>query len=103
MGFFPLKILKLRIEDLEREKSQLNTKMEYLEKELVEKNDKIVTLQVQLESSMDKCDSLEKQATPIKSSDAETQYSFIDEALEEVRASEIRERESLAHRLDTNM
>jgi len=120
--------LKLRIEDLEREKaqlnsgvkvreteasnfandlkmetSQLNTKMEYLEKELVEKNDKIVTLQVQLESSMDKCDSLEKQATPIKSSDAETQYSFIDEALEEVRASEIRERESLAHRLDTNM
>ena len=120
--------LKLRIEDLEREKaqlnsgvkvreteasnfandlkmetSQLNTKMEYLEKELVEKNDKIVTLQVQLESSMDKCDSLEKQATPIKSSDAETQYSFVDEALEEVRASEIRERESLAHRLDTNM
>jgi len=120
--------LKLRIEDLEREKvelssgvkvreteasnfandlkietSQLNTKMEYLEKEIVEKNDKIVTLQVQLESIMEKCDSLEKRATPVKSNDVATQFLFIDEALEEVHGRDQRERESLAHRLETNL
>lgn len=120
--------LKLRIEDLEREKvelssgvrvreteasnfandlkletSQLNTKMEYLEREVTEKNDKIVTLQVQLESIMDKCDALEEKATLIKSSEVSTQYMFVDEALEEIKASEKRERESLAHRLETNL
>jgi len=120
--------LKLRIEDLEREKvelssgvkvreteasnfakdlkletSQLNTKIEYLEKELVEKNDKIVTQQVQLESIMEKCDALEEQATPKLSSDVTTQYTFVDEALEEIRASENRERESLAQRLESNL
>lgn len=120
--------LKLRIEDLEREKvelssgvkvreteasnfandlkietSQLNTKMEYLEKEIVEKNDKIVTLQVQLESIMEKCDSLEKRATPVKSNDVATQFLFIDEALEEVHGRDQRERDSLAHRLETNL
>jgi len=120
--------LKLRIEDLEREKvelssgvkvreteasnfandlkletSQLNTKIEYLEKELVDKNDKIVTQQVQLESIMEKCDALEKQATPKISSDVTTQYTFVDEALEEIRSSENRERESLAQRLESNL
>lgn len=120
--------LKLRIEDLEREKvelssgvrvreteasniandlkletSQLNTKMEYLEREVAEKNDKIVTLQVQLESIMDKCDALEEKATSIKTIDVSTQYMFVDEALEDVKESEKRERESLAHRLETNM
>eukprot|EP00092_Neocalanus_flemingeri_P001825 GFUD01001946.1.p1 GENE.GFUD01001946.1~~GFUD01001946.1.p1 ORF type:complete len:327 (-),score=109.85 GFUD01001946.1:110-1090(-) len=120
--------LKLRIEDLEREKvelssgvkvreteasnfandlkfetSQLNKKIEYLEKDVVEKNDKIVTLQVQLESIMDKCDALEKNATPVKTSDVSTQYMFVDEALEEVKESEKRERDSLAHRLEINL
>jgi len=120
--------LKLRIEDLEREKvelssgvrvreteasniandlkletSQLNTKMEYLEREVTEKNDKIVTLQVQLESIMDKCDALEEKATSIKTMDVSTQYMFVDEALEDVKESEKRERESLAHRLETNL
>merc|ERR1711872_19322 len=120
--------LKLRIEDLEREKvelssgvkvreteasnfakdlkmetSQLNTKIEYLEKELGEKNDKLVTQQVQLENIMDKCDSLQKKAAPVISRDVTTQYTFVDEALEEVRAAEIRERESLAQRLETNL
>jgi len=120
--------LKLRIEDLEREKvelssgvkvreteasnfandlkletSQLNTKMEYLEREVTEKNDKIVTLQVQLESIMDKCDALEKKATSVKTMDVSTQYIFVDEALEDVKASEKRERESLSHRLETNL
>jgi len=120
--------LKLRIEDLEREKvelssgvkvreteasnfandlkmetSQLNTKIEYLEKELVDKNEKIVTQQVQLESVMERCDALEKKATPVQSSEVTTQYNFVDEALEEVRAGEERERASLAQRLETNM
>jgi len=120
--------LKLRIEDLEREKvelssgvkvreteasnfandlkmetSQLNTKIEYLEKELVDKNEKIVTQQVQLESVMERCDALEKKATPVQSSDVTTQYNFVDEALEEIRAGEERERASLAQRLETNM
>jgi len=120
--------LKLRIEDLEREKvelssgvrvreteasnfandlkletSQLNTKIEYLEKEVIDKNDKIVTLQVQLESIMEKCDALEKKYTPVKSSDVATQYIFVDEALQEVKESEKRERDSLAHRLEVNL
>jgi len=120
--------LKLRIEDLEREKvelssgvkvreteasnfandlkletSQLNTKIEYLEKEVIDKNDKIVTLQVQLESIMEKCDALEKKHTPVKSSDVATQYIFVDEALQEVKESEKRERDSLAHRLEVNL
>jgi len=120
--------LKLRIEDLEREKvelssgvkvreteasnfakdlkmetSQLNTKIEYLEKELVDKNEKIVTQQVQLESVMERCDALEKKATPVQSSDVTTQYNFVDEALEEERAGEERERASLAQRLETNL
>jgi len=120
--------LKLRIEDLEREKvelssgvkvreteasnfakdlkletSQLNTKIEYLEKELVDKNEKIVTQQVQLESVMERCDALEKKATPVQSNDVTTQYNFVDEALEEERAGEERERASLAQRLETNL
>jgi len=120
--------LKLRIEDLEREKvelssgvkvreteasnfandlkmetSQLNTKIEYLEKELVDKNDKIVTQQVQLESIMERCDALEKKATPVQSSDVATQYTFVDEALDEKRAGEERERQSLAQRLESNL
>jgi len=120
--------LKLRIEDLEREKlelssgvkvketeasnfandlkletSQLNTKIEYLEKEIVEKNDKIVTLQVQLESIMEKCDALEQKNVPVETNDITTQYAFVDEDLEEVRESEKRERESLAQRLETNI
>jgi len=120
--------LKLRIEDLEREKvelssgvkvreteasnfakdlkmetSQLNTKIEYLEKELVDKNEKIVTQQVQLESVMERYDALEKKATPVQSNDVTTQYNFVDEALEEERAGEERERASLAQRLETNL
>jgi len=120
--------LKLRIEDLEREKlelssgvkvreteasnfandlkletSQLNTKIEYLEKEIVEKNDKIVTLQVQLESIMEKCDALEQKNVPVQTNDITTQYAFVDEDLEEMRESEKRERESLAQRLETNL
>merc|ERR1712042_163777 len=89
--------------DLKMETSQLNTKIEYLEKELGEKNDKLVTQQVQLENIMDKCDSLQKKAAPVISCDVTTQYTFVDEALEEVRAAEIRERESLAQRLETNL
>jgi len=120
--------LKLRIEDLEREKvelssgvkvreteasnfandlkmetSQLNTKIEYLEKELVDKNDKIVTQQVQLESIMERCDALEKKAAPVQSSDVATQYTFVDEALDEKKAGEERERQSLAQRLESNL
>ena len=120
--------LKLRIEDLEREKvelssgvkvreteasnfandlkmetSQLNTKIEYLEKELVDKNDKIVTQQVQLESIMERCDALEKKAAPVQSSDVATQYTFVDEALDEQKAGEERERQSLAQRLESNL
>ena len=120
--------LKLRIEDLEREKvelssgvkvreteasnfandlkmetSQLNTKIEYLEKELVDKNDKIVTQQVQLESIMERCDALEKKTAPVQSSDVATQYTFVDEALDEQKAGEERERQSLAQRLESNL
>ena len=120
--------LKLRIEDLEREKvelssgvkvreteasnfandlkmetSQLNTKIEYLEKELVDKNDKIVTQQVQLESIMERCDALEKKTAPVQSSDVATQYTFVDEALDEKKAGEERERQSLAQRLESNL
>jgi len=120
--------LKLRIEDLEREKvelssgvkvreteasnfandlkmetSQLNTKIEYLEKELVDKNDKIVTQQVQLESIMERYDALEKKAAPVQSSDVATQYTFVDEALDEKKAGEERERQSLAQRLESNL
>jgi len=89
--------------DLKMETSQLNTKIEYLEKELVDKNEKIVTQQVQLESVMERYDALEKKATPVQSNDVTTQYNFVDEALEEERAGEERERASLAQRLETNL
>jgi len=120
--------LKLRIDDLEREKAELSSgvkvreteasnfandlkmeseqwkiKFENMEKEMTEKNDKIVTLQVQLESIMDKCNALEINSAGIKTQDASTQYKFVDENLEEVRESERRERQSLTQRLESNL
>ena len=121
-------LLKLRIADLEREKidltsgvkmreseandvannlkhetEEMRTRISYLEQEIKDKNDKIVLLQVKLESSRDRCEVLEKKTAPVKKHDAETQFNFVDEEFEEKQASVMREKESLAERLETSL
>lgn len=121
-------VLKLRIEDLEKEKSDLtsgakmrasqvseieghwktendhlNSKIENLERELKEKNGEIVVLQVQLESVRERCDDLEKKAAEVKKVDFEMQYQYVDEEYDEQQAALQREKESLSQRLDANL
>ena len=123
-------VLKLRIEDLEKEKSDLtsgarmratqvseieshwktendhlNSKIENLERELKEKNGEIVVLQVQLDSVRDRCDELEKKAADaeVKKVDFEMQYQYVDEEFEEQQAALQREKDSLSQRLESNL
>jgi len=121
-------VLKLRIEDLEKEKSDLtsgakmrasqvseieghwktendhlNSKIDNLERELKDKNGEIVVLQVQLDSVREKCDDLEKKAAEVKKVDFEMQYQYVDEEYDEQQAALQREKESLSQRLDANL
>ena len=120
--------LKLRISDLEKDKAelssgvrireteannlanickletdQLQVRIEVLEKENKEKDDKIVTLQVLLENTREKAEVLERKTSAVKKVDAEVQYKFLDEEEEENRAREVREKKSLAERLETSL
>ena len=121
-------VLKLRIEDLEKEKNDLtsgarmrasqvseieshwkmendhlNSKIEHLERELKEKDGEIVVLQVQLDSVRDRCDELEKKAADVKKVDFEMQYQYVDEEFEEQQAALQREKDSLSQRLESNL
>lgn len=121
-------VLKLRIEDLEKEKSDLasgarmrasqvseieshwkmendhlNSKIEHLERELKDKNGENVVLQVQLDSVRDRCDELEKKAADVKKVDFEMQYQYVDEEFEEQQAALQREKDSLSQRLESNL
>jgi len=118
--------LKLRIADLEKEKTelssgvrireteasnfanickleteQLHSRISILEKENKEKDDRIVTLQVLLENTRDKAEELERKTSLVKKCDVEVQYNFVDEELEEKRGREEREKESLSQRLES--
>jgi len=119
--------LKLRIEDLEREKVEMNSgvklreteassltndlkletqslksKIDYLEKEVVEKNEKIVTLQVQLENITDRYKALENSDKIPETNDVSTQFSFVDEEEEEKKERFERERLSLLSTVEMN-
>jgi len=119
--------LKLRIEDLEREKVELNSgvklreteassltndlkletqslksKIDYLEKEVLEKNEKIVTLQVQLENITDRYKALENSDKIPETNDVSTQFSFVDEEEEEKKERVERERLSLLSTVEMN-
>merc|ERR1719466_19914 len=117
--------LKLRIEDLEREKEEmrekvklkenfentitsdlkmeidhLHSKIQYLEKELAEKHNQTVDLNVKLESALARCEDLEKKTASKQSQDFSSQFKFVDEDEENIRIQENRERLSLTQRLD---
>ena len=121
-------VLKLRIEDLEKEKSDLASgarmkasevseieshwktenehlcsKMENLDRELKDKTEKIVVLQVQLDIVKDKCEDLEKKAAEVKKVDFEMQYQYVDEEFEEHQAVLQREKDSLSQRLESSL
>merc|ERR1719466_627728 len=117
--------LKLRIEDLEREKEEmrekvklkenfentitsdlkmeidhLHSKIQYLEKELAEKHNQTVDLNVKLESALARCEDLEKKTASKQSQDFSSQFKFVDEDEENIRIQENRERLSLTQRLE---
>jgi chromosome segregation ATPase len=92
------------VEDLKKDNTELHQRIENLERDGLEKKDEIVQLQVQLESSVERCEGLELESRrAMEREDQGTQYNFIDEEEEEESERQKREMESLAQKLDSNL
>jgi len=91
------------VNHLKRDTDLLNIEILNLEKEIKDRDSKITMLQLQLENVREKCDELEKKEVSVEKCDFEAQYDFVDEELQEKIEADLREKDSLAKRLETSL
>jgi len=91
------------VNHLKRDTDLLNIEILNLEKEIKDRDSKITMLQLQLEKIREKCDELEKKEVSVEKCDFEAQYDFVDEEQQEKLEADLREKDSLAKRLETSL
>jgi len=85
---------------LREEKVEAEKRVEAGLKNLHQKEEKITLLQVQLETALERVSALELEAQPLKTNEVGCQFAFVEEGAEEVKETELREKESMKRRLE---
>jgi len=85
---------------LREEKVEAEKRVESGLKNLHQKEEKITLLQIQLETALERVSALELEAQPLKTNEVGCQFAFVEEGAEEVKETELREKESMKKRLE---